>query len=106
MYEITKSDWKLFCRKIAVWQENYMDRLNKEYIRILSAEGKNPSDRFWELENRIKRDRRHPGVIIEKRKSYALFDIIDLIRLNVISEEDLDEFSEELREAVKMILSR
>lgn len=28
--EISKSDWKLFREKIADWQENYMDRLNKE----------------------------------------------------------------------------
>ncbi len=29
--EISKSDWKLFREKIADWQENYMDRLNKEF---------------------------------------------------------------------------
>ena len=28
--EISKSDWKLYREKIADWQENYMDRLNKE----------------------------------------------------------------------------
>ena len=30
--ECSKSDWKLFRAKIANWQENYMDKLNKEYI--------------------------------------------------------------------------
>lgn len=34
--EISKRDWKLFREKIADWQESYMDRLNKEYIKLLS----------------------------------------------------------------------
>ena len=82
-----------------------MDRLNKEYIAILSSGEGNPSDRFWELEARIKKDRRHPGVIIEMRKSNAFFDIVDLLRRNVIICDDLDDFSDELQEAVKMIIN-
>ena len=30
--EISKSDWKLFRARIAEWQEDYMERLVKEYI--------------------------------------------------------------------------
>lgn len=66
--EISKSDWKLFREKIADWQENYMDRLNKEYIALLSSDKGNPSDRFWKLEGRIRRDKKSPGVMIERRK--------------------------------------
>lgn len=104
--EISKRDWKLYREKIADWQENYMDRLNKEYIALLSSGDGNPSDRFWKLEERIKRDRRHPGVTIEMRKSSAFFDIADLIRLKVITYEELADFSDELKEAVKRILDR
>ena len=43
--DISKSDWKLYREKIADWQENYMDHLNKEYIALLSAENKNASER-------------------------------------------------------------
>lgn len=103
--QISKKDWKLYREKIAGWQERYMDRLNKEYIAILSSGEGNPSDRFWELEARIKKDRRHPGVIIEMRKSSAFFDIADLLRRNVITCDDLDDFSDELQEAVKMIIN-
>ena len=106
MMEISKSDWKLYREKIADWQENYMDHLNKEYIALLSSKDGNPSDRFWELEKRIKRDRRHPGVIIEMRKSSAIFDIAGLITHKVIAYEDLDDFSYELKEAIKIILDK
>lgn len=53
--EISKSDWKLFRACIAEWQENYMERLVKEYIDMLNGNG-NASDKFWELEERIKKD--------------------------------------------------
>lgn len=104
--EISKRDWKLYREKIAQWQENYMDRLNKEYIELLSSKEGNPSDRFWELEKRIKQDRRHPGVILERKKSRAFFDIVNLIRLNVITIDDLEDYSGELQEAVKEIIAR
>ena len=43
--EISKSDWKLFRARIAEWQEDYMERLVKEYIDMLKGTG-NASDKF------------------------------------------------------------
>ena len=104
--EISKKDWKLYREKIAVWQENYMDHLNKEYMVLLSSDDGNPSDKFWKLVERIKEDRKHPGVIIEMGKSNAIFDIAGLIARKVITYKDLEDFSDELKEAVKMIPDR
>ena len=70
--EISKKDWKLFRENLASWQENYMDKLTKQYIELLSDENKNASDKFWELEKRIKQDKKHPGVIMEMQKSEAI----------------------------------
>ena len=104
--EISKRDWKLFREKLAIWQENYMACLNREYIALLSDEDKIASDRFWELDSKIRTDRRHPGVILNVRKSEAIYDILRLIRLGVITYEDLSDFSEELQQTVKLILDR
>ena len=104
--EISKSDWKLYGEKIAEWQENYIDRLNQEYIALLTSNNGNPSDKFWKLEERIMKDRKHPGVTIEMRKSTAIFDIARLISCKVITYKDLGDFSDELKEAVKRILDR
>ena len=103
--EISKKDWKLYREKIPGWQEDYMSRLNDEYIALLSADDKDPSEKFWELEKRIKRDRRHPGVLIEMQKSSAMYDIVRLIRLDVITYDDLSDFSDDLRQAIKMMLA-
>ena len=54
---VNEKDWKLFRSRIPDWQEAYMDKLNHEYIELLSGEG-NPSDKFWALEERIRQDKK------------------------------------------------
>ena len=104
--EISKKDWKLFREKLAGWQENYMDKLTKEYIDLLSDENKNASDKFWELEKRIKKDKKHPGVRLELNKGNMIFDIVTLINSGVITTADVADFSDELKESVDSILRR
>lgn len=104
--EISKRDWKLYREKIGEWQENYISYLNKEYIALLKSDHGNSSDKFWKLTERIKKDRKHPGVIIEVRKSSALFDIAELITCKVITYDDLACFGDELKQAIRMILNR
>lgn len=48
MIEPTKKDWKLYREKIAVWQENYMERLVEQYSELLSGDLP-ASAKFWEL---------------------------------------------------------
>ncbi len=105
MMEISKRDWKLFRERIPEWQEHYMERLVKEYIKLLSSPG-NASDHFWELEERMKKDKKHPGVMIELNKSDAIWDIALLVKKKVITLVDLEGFSDDLIDAVKLILSR
>ena len=103
--EISKSDWKLFRARIAEWKENYMERLVKEYIYMLNGTG-NASDKFWKLEERIKKDKKHPGVMLELSKGNMIFDIAYFVRDKVITMDELEGFSKDLIEAVKLILSR
>lgn len=105
MVEISKQDWKLFRERLPGWQEHYMEQLAKEYIDLLSASG-NASDHFWELEKRIRQDKKHPGVILDVRRSNAIWDIAMFVGNKVITMEELDGFSEDLIDAVKLILSR
>lgn len=101
----TKKDWTLFRNKIADWQESYMDRLNKEYIDLLSGDTA-PSEKFWELEKRIKKDRKKKGVQIQMSRSDLIYDIISLINEGAISFDDLDEFSDELKETIRAFIER
>ena len=98
----TEKDWKLFRSKIADWQEAYMDRLNKEYILLLSEDG-NPSDKFWSLDKRIMEDKKKIGVRAEMSRSNLIYNIISLMNEGVIRMEDLQEFSDQLKETVRFI---
>lgn len=43
---------------------------------------------------------------MEMQKSQAIWNIVDLIRLKVIAYDDLADFSDDLKQAVRMILDR
>ena len=101
---ISKSDWKIFREKLPEWQEKYMEKLVGEYIAFLSRDDKVASEKFWELEKRIKKDKKNPGVIMELDKSEATWDIANLIRHKVILVDELSDFSEELQQDVKRII--
>ena len=38
LFYISKSDWKLFRERIGEWQEANMERLNKEYVKLLTGD--------------------------------------------------------------------
>lgn len=102
-YGFTKRDWALFREKIAGWQEAYMDKLNKEYIELLSGKGR-PSEKFWALEERIRNDKKDTGVQLRMSRSNCISNIISLLNEGAITMADLDEFSDELKETIRFIL--
>lgn len=103
--EVSKSDWKLFRARIGDWQGAYMERLVKEYVDLLDG-AENASDKFWKLEERIKKDKKHPGVMLELSKGNMIYDIAAMINSGVITVDDLADFSDELKENVDFLLHR
>ena len=101
----SKKDWKLYRDKIASWQESYMEKLLKEYTVLLN-DNLPASSKFWALEQRIKIDKRKPGVMINLRKQQMLFDISRLLNDGAITMDDLLDFSDELRDEVKFLQER
>ena len=97
--EIKKSDWKRFRERLPEWQENYMERLIEEYISFLQSDAQ-ASTKFWEMEKRIKQDKRRPGVQLTLEKRNVDFDLLHLINDGVIGLNDLEGFSQELIDRV------
>ena len=99
MHQVKEKDWKLFRKKLAVWQEVYMERLIKEYAELLNGDDA-ASEKFWALDKRIRADRKRLGVCVDEVSRSKLQNILTgLIIENVITEDDLQDFSEELRES-------
>lgn len=106
MYKVTEKDWKIFRKKIIMWQENYMQKLNNEYIKLLQRENV-PSKNFWDLEKRIFKDKRSVGVVISNmRRSTMIQNILELLRDDIIQFDDLNDFSEELKNEIKFMINR
>ncbi|MCC4328458.1 multidrug transporter [Limosilactobacillus reuteri] len=103
MNNISKSDWQLFNKLLPEWQERYMNRLNQEYKRILDGDG-SAANKFWKLEKRIKADRKSPGVLVEVSKRSIFQTLLQLILEKVITDEDLNGFSEELRDRINDVV--
>ena len=103
--EISKADWKLFQDRLRLWQENYMQRLIDGYIKMLQGP-ENASSKFWQLERKLKSDRLNPGVSLVLDKQEVINDIVNMIKIGVITIDDLEGFSEELiREAKRVTTS-
>ena len=98
-YQPDERDWKTFRKNIPMWQEKYISTLIEEYKTILS-ENENSSEKFWKLKERIDTDVKKKGVIIEMKRSILVNNLINLIDEAVIDIDDLNEFSDELKEKV------
>ena len=98
----TEQDWKLFRSRIPGWQDAYMNKMNMEYAALLAGEGK-ASDKFWALEERLRRDQQSHGVIVEMRRSRLVQNMVRLLCDGVISLDDLEGFSDKLRETLSFM---
>ena len=101
--KIKEADWRLFRSRLPIWQEAYMERLNREYIALLSGTG-SASKKFWELEKRIHEDKRRGGVVMRMSRSNMELNLLSLLSGGVIPIAELDGFSEELREKLALVL--
>lgn len=79
-----------------------MNKLNKEYIELLSAEGI-PSEKLWALEENIRNDKKDTGVQLRMSRSNYILNIISLLNEGEITMADLDEFSDQSKETIHFI---
>ncbi len=104
MYQqtVNEKDWKMFRAKLPGWQEAYMERLNREYVALLTGVG-DASDRFWALEKRIREDKKSVGVVAEMSRSKMYQNLLGLLADGVITPDDLEGFTDELREKLAFV---
>ena len=101
---VNEKDWKLFRSRLPGWQETYMEKVIEEYRELLASK-EQASEKFWALDERIKRDKRNPGVLLhDVRRTNMAIHLLQLLRYEVIRLEDLGGFSEELREKLSWIM--
>jgi hypothetical protein len=99
-----ESDWKKFRNSLDKWRERYLKRKNDEIQAILEDNNLSATENFWDI------------VEFQKNESKILRNCLDgysrskmtlhmalMKRYEMISQEDIEEFSEELQEFLKNI---
>ena len=76
-----------------------MERLLGEYSTMITGQGL-ASDRFWKLKERLQKDVRKTGVRAEMKRSVLIMNLLSLLREGAITKDDLDGFSEELKQSL------
>ena len=82
-----------------------MERLIAQYKTIVDSEVP-ASDKFWELDKRIRADKKKPGVVVEMSKQEMIYQIVELFHDKVITLSDLEGFSEDLISTVQFLYNR
>ena len=103
--DVSKKDWSLYRERLSEWQERYMERLIAQYKTIVDSEVP-ASDKFWELEKRIRADKKKPGVVVEMSKQEMIYQIVELLHDKAITLSDLDGFNEDLISTVQFMYNR
>jgi hypothetical protein len=98
------SDWKKFRNSLDKWRESYLIRKNNEIRAILERNNLTATEKFWDIFEFQKKESKilHHCLDGYSRSNMTLH--MDLMKkYGMISQEDLEEFSEELQEFLKRI---
>lgn len=98
-----ESDWKKFRAIVPELRERYLRDRNTELAFILKGETLTPTEKFWAASERIE----EIGGILracldDLRRSNMVHSLKLMYRHQMISDEDLSGFSEELRERIAL----
>ena len=103
MADPAKADWMLFQSLLPQWQERFMSRLCDEYAAILTGPYSG-SEAFWEVKRLIRKDMKRIGAMAGSEQSVVASIIADLLREQVITVEDIADFSDEVKEMVEYLM--
>ncbi len=101
--QVNENDRKLFRSRLPVRQTRFMEKLITEYKTLPDSDAPAP-DKYRAPEERIGKDKRSPGVLLcDLSRSHMMLHLVQLLQDQVISPEDLEGFSAELRERLTWI---
>jgi hypothetical protein len=98
-----ESDWKRFRAIVPELRERYLRDRNSELISILEGKALTPTERFWTASERIE----EIGGILrtcldDHRRSNMMHSLRLMYRHKMILDEDLNGFSEDVREWIAL----
>ncbi len=101
-----ESDWKKFRDMVPMLRERYLAECNARITALLTAPGKNETERFWDAHEAMEKEAKILRRCLDghSRSSMWLF-VITMIRAGMLKKEDMLEFSEELQKQASYAFS-
>ena len=94
-----ESDWKLFRKMVPELREQWLRKRNVAIAELLANPDRTPTEQFWDAEEQLSDDVRHLRECFDDHRRSRLFiKMLAMLRRDIMNDEDLAGFSEELRE--------
>lgn len=102
MNQIKESDWKLFRTLRPIALNRYCQRVLEDTSRILAASDQTAHQKYLAVYKLIdERDKDIEQTFNDLRRSTAALRLAMMMRLDLITEEELKAFSEEMQDRLK-----
>lgn len=105
MRDVKESDWKLFKRLRKIALERFCERVLGEISRINSDGSKSKHERYLAIYRLMReRDKEIDPIFDQLRRSTAVRQLCSFRSHDLVTEQELHQFSPELRKTVEDIL--
>lgn len=102
---IREYDWRVLRRLHPIALERFCERTLDECVQTATCDGQSAHERYGALYRLIKaRDTTLAAAFNDLRRSTAIETLINLARLDLLTTPELDELSDETRDAVRRAL--
>jgi hypothetical protein len=99
--EPAESDWKMFRSIVPALRERYLRARNTELMAVFQSESLTPTEQFWKVNKRMEEI---GGILRTCLDGHRRSQMMHAMRLmhhhQMITDEDLNGFSEEVRERI------
>lgn len=93
-----ESDWKIFRKMVPALRERYLGNLHPELIAILRDTSSTPTERFWRVEERVRKEAKILQRCLDGHsRSRMLEYMAAMYHHRMLSIADLQAFTEETR---------
>lgn len=102
--EIAERDWKVLKRLKDIALNRYCQRVLEELEQISRDSAKTWQERYLDLNHRVHdHDRQIADAFNDLRRSKAVWRVVSIRRLNLLTQEELAEFTPEFRQQIEGI---
>ena len=99
---IPEADWRVFRSLHPIWIDRFCKRVNGELLRALSDDSRDAYEQYLAAYKLIhKRDKELGNAFNDFRRSTAIVQIAIIRKLGVITDEELERFSESTRASLQ-----